>query len=281
MADALASGASVLRDVGVQVPLRPQVKWAGKPNDRRPETRWVSGLSAWLSQYQAHVPAVPISRSVFYDSGNEGEEMPDPSTGDEDAERRETPTSRGAVRWQEPGVTTPRPPTVAESRARDKARRTREAERRLVEVQAQKAEERRRTRNKVLMGSVVVAGIAAVVAVGYAVIDRDDDVEATCVQDGSNVVAPEEYCERGTASSSGGGGVFIYAGSPYRYYYGGRNQGIGTIASGGNVELPRGTRAKTSSGSTITKSDGSGSVSRSPSVSRGGFGSSSSGSSGS
>ncbi|MFA4081534.1 hypothetical protein [Mycobacteroides salmoniphilum] len=184
------------------------------------------------------------------------------------------------MRWQEPGVTTPRPPTVAESRARDKARRTREAERRLAEVQAQKAEERRRTRNKVLMGSVVVAGIAAVVAVGYAVIDRDDDVEATCVQDGSNVVAPEEYCERGTASSAGGG-IFIYAGSPYRYYYGGRNQGIGTIASGGNVELPRGTRAKTSSGSTITKSDGSGSVSRSPSVSRGGFGSSSSGSSGS
>ncbi len=213
-------------------------------------------------------------------SGNEGEEMPDSSLGDEDADRPETPRGRGSVRWQEPGTTTPRPPTVAESRARDKARRTREAERRLAEVQAQKAEERRRTRNHVLMGSVVVAGIAAVVAVGYAVIDRDNEVEATCVQDGSNVVAPEEYCERGTASSSGGG-VFIYAGSPYRYYYGGRNQGIGTIASGGNLELPRGTRAKTSSGTTLTKSDGSGSVSRSPSVSRGGFGSSSSGSSGS
>ena len=205
--------------------------------------------------------------------------MPDSSLGDEESEHREPPPVRGAVRWQEPGITLPRPPTVAESRARDKARRTREAERRLAEVQAQKAEERRRTRNHVLMGSMVVAGIAAVVAVGYAVIDRDDDIEATCVQDGSNVVAPEEYCERGTASSSGG--VFIYAGSPYRYYYGGPNRGIGTIATGGSVELPRGTRAKTSSGTTLTKSDNSGSVSRSPSVSRGGFGSSSSGSSGS
>lgn len=205
--------------------------------------------------------------------------MPDSSVGDEEFEHREPPPVRGAVRWQEPGITLPRPPTVAESRARDKARRTREAQRRLAEVQAQKAEERRRTRNHVLMGSMVVAGIAAVVAVGYAVIDRDDDIEATCVQDGSNVVAPEEYCERGTASSSGG--VFIYAGSPYRYYYGGHNRGIGTIATGGSVELPRGTRAKTSSGTTLTKSDNSGSISRSPSVSRGGFGSSSSGSSGS
>ncbi|ALR10156.1 hypothetical protein BST43_19280 [Mycobacteroides saopaulense] len=205
--------------------------------------------------------------------------MPDPYSHGDEAGQREAQQTWGAIRWQEPGITTPRPPTVAESRARDKARRAREAERRLAEVQAQKAEERRRTRNNVLMGSVVVAGIAAVVAVGYAVIDRDDDIEATCVQDGSNVVAPEEYCERGTQSSSGG--VFIYAGSPYRYYYGGRNQGIGTIATGGTLELPKGTTARTGSGTKITKSDGSGSVSRSPSVSRGGFGSSSSGSSGS
>lgn len=230
-------------------------------------------------RHKVVVPLYGLTKCVFYASGIKGEEMPDQSTGDEDADRREAQQRRGATRWQEPGATTPRPPTVAESRARDKARRTREAEEKLAEVQAQKAEERRRTRNKVLMGSVVVAGIAAIVAVGYAVIDRDDDVEATCVQDGSNVVAPEEYCERGVASSSGG--MFIYAGSPYRYYYGGRSQGIGTIASGGTLELPRGTTARTSSGSRITKSDNSGSVSRSPSVSRGGFGSSSSGSSGS
>ncbi len=204
--------------------------------------------------------------------------MPDPSVGDDDAGQHEPQPGRGAVRWQEPGVTKPRPPTVAEARARDKARRAREAEQRLAEVQAEKAEERRRTRKNVLMGSAVVAGIAAVVAVGYAVIDRDDDVEATCVQQGSNVVAPEEYCERGTPSS---GGMFIYAGSPYQYYYGGQNRGIGTTATGGSLELPRGTTAKTSSGTRISKSDGSGSVSRSPSVSRGGFGSSSSGSSGS
>lgn len=44
MADALASGASVLRDVGVQVPLRPQVVWAGKPNDKGRRPYGVSGL---------------------------------------------------------------------------------------------------------------------------------------------------------------------------------------------------------------------------------------------
>lgn len=197
--------------------------------------------------------------------------MPDPLSDGPDAGRSDAPPGRGALRWQEPGITLPRPPTVAEARARDKARRTREAAQKLAEVQAEKAEERRRTRKKVLMGS-------AVVAVGYAVIDRDDDVEATCVQQGSNVVAPEEYCERGTPSS---GGTFIYAGSPYQYYYGGQNRGIGTVATGGSLELPRGTTARTSSGTRISKSDGSGSVSRSPSVSRGGFGSSSSGSSGS
>lgn len=91
--------------------------------------------------------------------------MPDPLLDGPDAGRPDAPPGRGALRWQEPGITLPRPPTVAEARARDKARRTREAAQKLAEVQAEKAEERRRTRKKVLMGSAVVAGIAAVVAV--------------------------------------------------------------------------------------------------------------------
>jgi uncharacterized protein YgiB involved in biofilm formation len=77
-------------------------------------------------------------------------------------------------------------------------------------------------------------------------------------------VVPDSYCANGY--SSGGGGMFIYAGSPYRYYYGGNNTGVGSIARGGTIELPKGTTGKTKSGSTI---------------SRGGFGSSKSGSSGS
>ena len=36
MADALASGASVLRDVGVQVPLRPQCDLSGDPGQTEP-----------------------------------------------------------------------------------------------------------------------------------------------------------------------------------------------------------------------------------------------------
>ncbi|MGH3724620.1 MAG: hypothetical protein ACRDUS_10920 [Mycobacterium sp.] len=184
---------------------------------------------------------------------------------------------RGNIRWQEPGVTEPRPPTVAEARARDKAQRARELERRLAEVQARKADDRRRVRGKVLMGSAAVVGVAALVAVGYAVLDRDE-VQATCVKDGSNAVAPDEYCAQGTSSS---GGMFIYAGSSYRYYYGGTNHGVGSIASGGSLQLPKGSTARTGSGTSITKSRGSDGRSGSSSVSRGGFGSSSSGSSGS
>ena len=57
MADALASGASVLRDVGVQVPLRPQsavprtggvevTSWIQRQHDNRLEAEYVSGLAA-------------------------------------------------------------------------------------------------------------------------------------------------------------------------------------------------------------------------------------------
>ena len=58
---------------------------------------------------------------------------------------------------------------------------------------------------------------------------------------------------------------------PYRYYYGGTNGGIGTIARGGTLELPKNAVGRTPSGSTITRGKGSG-----VSITRGGFGSGSS-----
>ena len=88
------------------------------------------------------------------------------------------------------------------------------------------------------------------------------DVTASCV-DENNVVVPDDYCGRGTP---GIGGIFIWAGMPYRYYYGGSTGGVGTRATGGTLTQPSGTIAKTKSGS---------------SISRGGFGSSNAGSSGS
>jgi hypothetical protein len=111
------------------------------------------------------------------------------------------------------------------------------------------------------MGAVAVVGVVAVVALGYQMSKSDRDVTASCV-DENNVVVPDSYCASG---SPGIGGIFIWAGAPYRYYYGGSTGGVGTRATGGTLTQPSGTIAKTKSGSSIT---------------RGGFGSSSAGSSG-
>lgn len=172
-------------------------------------------------------------------------------------------STRGSIRWQDPGTARPRPPTVAEARQRDKAKKAREAAELFAEEQEQQREQRAGTRRKVLMGSVAVVGLVGAVALGYQLFNDDDEVAATCVRDGTNEVVSDQYCSTG---SPGAGGMFIFAGSPYRYYYGGNNGGVGTTARGGTLELPKGTVGKTSSGS---------------SISRGGFGSSSAGSSGS
>jgi len=181
----------------------------------------------------------------------------------------------GSIRWQDPTTSRPRQPTVAEARHRDKTRKAREAAERWAAEQERQSELRAASRRKVLMGSVAAVGLVGAVALGYSVLNDDDEVAATCVRDGTNQVVDESYCSSG---SSGSGGVFIYAGSPYRYYYGGNNAGIGSTATGGTIELPKGATGRTSSGSYVSRGGGSGD---SVSVSRGGFGSSSHGSSGS
>ncbi|GCA98650.1 hypothetical protein NCCNTM_22850 [Mycolicibacterium sp. NCC-Tsukiji] len=181
------------------------------------------------------------------------------------------PEPQGSVRWQDPATAKPRQPTIAEARARDKAQKAREAEEEIERVKAEKARKRAATGKKVLIGSAVGVGVVAVVAAGYAIFHRDDQISASCVKDGSNEVVPDSYCSSGT--NYGGGSTFLYMGSPYRYYYGGSNSGVGSIAHGGTLTLPKGTTATTKSGTSISKSGSS--------VSRGGFGSSSHGSSGS
>ena len=171
------------------------------------------------------------------------------------------PPIRGTIRSQEVGVTRPRPATVAEARARDKARKAREIAEQFAAEQAASAQRRRDQNKKTLMGAVAVVGVVAVVALGYQMSKTDRDITATCV-DENNVVVSDSYCGSGTP---GIGGIFIWAGAPYRYYYGGTSGGVGTRATGGTLTQPSGTIAKTKSGS---------------SISRGGFGSSSVGSAG-
>jgi hypothetical protein len=185
---------------------------------------------------------------------------------------------RGSVRWQDASNSRPRQPTVAEARQRDRARKAREAAARFAEEQERQSEQRAASRRKVLMGSVAAVGLVGAVALGYSLLSGDDEVAATCVREGTNEVVSDDYCATG---SEGSGGVFIYAGSPYRYYYGGSNAGVGSRASGGTIELPKGTVGRTSSGSSISRGGGSGGSDSGSSISRGGFGSSSHSSSGS
>lgn len=179
----------------------------------------------------------------------------------DDASSAAAPTTRGTIREQQPGVTRPRPPTVAEARAREKARKARDVAEKFAAEQAANAEDRRRKNRKTLMGAVAVVGVVGVVALGYQAFKAGPEVTASCVDENS-VVVSDSYCGSGTP---GMGGVLIFAGAPYRYYYGGATGGVGSVATGGTLTQPRGTIAKTKSGS---------------SISRGGFGSSSVGSAG-
>ncbi|MGW6427410.1 hypothetical protein ACWF82_32465 [Nocardia sp. NPDC055053] len=175
---------------------------------------------------------------------------------------------------QEPGVTQPRPPTVGEARARDKARKQAEQAQRAA---AEAAEAKRRTRKRVMIGGVAIVGVAALVGGGYLAyraVTAPDQVTASCVQidqNGNEVVVPDDNCGEGKSNfrsdtSHGGGGSLILLGWPqYRYHYGGTPT-IGKPPVGGSSVKPRNATITTKSGTTIQ---------------RGGLGSKSTGGSGS
>ncbi|MEV0245934.1 hypothetical protein AB0H76_05010 [Nocardia sp. NPDC050712] len=181
----------------------------------------------------------------------------------------------GRIQRQEPGRTQPRPPTVAESRARDKARKQADEQRRAAEA-AEAA--KKKTRKRVLIGSVAIVGVAGLVGGGYLAyraVNKPDQVTASCVQidqSGKEVVVPDDKCGPGRQNFSdndnwhgGLGGLIILGGWPqYRYYYGGTPT-IGQTPAGGSTVKPKGAEIKTKSGTTVqrgglgSKSSGGGS----------------------
>ena len=173
-------------------------------------------------------------------------------------------------------TTAPREPTLAERRAREQAaRRAEEEERRQIEEQ----ERSRKKRKRVLIGAGATVGVVALIAVGYAVAQPEEEVQAQCVDD-QGVVVDDNNCVTPAASTTnyygGGGGFFpIFIGGggrQYHYNYGGTGV-IGQHVQGGTTTVPKeGTRVTTPSGKV---------VSGSASVSRGGLGVSGNGSSGS
>ncbi|MFC9898251.1 hypothetical protein ACFVMC_31565 [Nocardia sp. NPDC127579] len=172
----------------------------------------------------------------------------------------ETPRP-GSIARQEAGVTQPRPPTVAEARARDKARKRAEAQAAAAEV-AEAA--KKKTRKRVLIGSVAIVGVAGLVGGGYLAYraaTKPDQVNAACVQidqNGKEVVVPDDKCgpgKQGFRDEDGwhGGGLILLGGWPqYRYYYGGTPT-IGQPPTGGSTVKPKGATIKTKSGTVIQR----------------------------
>lgn len=174
------------------------------------------------------------------------------------------PRRRGSIRQQDEN-TTPREPTLAERRARARAASLERVERRRREEEEQRlADEavgRKRRNRRILVGAGVTVGVVALIAVGYAAAQPDDEVDAHCV-DESGVVVDDSNCATPapTGNYHGGGGfgffpIFIGAGGrQYHYNYGGTGT-IGQTVSGGTTTVPRdGTRVRTPSGSsTITR----------------------------
>lgn len=183
------------------------------------------------------------------------------------------PPRQGSVQRQEPGITQPRPPTVAEARARDKARKRAEAAQRAA---AAAEEAKKRGRKRVMIGGAAIVGVAALVGGGYLAyraITAPDKVTASCVktENGQEIVVEDSYCGEGRPGFVGDGGphvspgLIILGGGPqYRYYYGGTPT-IGKPPTGGTTVKPKSAEIKTKSGTTVqrgglgSKSTGSGS----------------------
>ena len=89
-------------------------------------------------------------------------------------------------------------------------------------------------------------GVVALIAVGYAAAQPDEEIEAHCVDD-SGVVVDDSNCAvpaENTTATGGGGGfaffpIFLGAGGrQYHYNYGGTGT-IGQPVSGGTTTVPR------------------------------------------
>ncbi|GGM48068.1 hypothetical protein GCM10012275_18920 [Longimycelium tulufanense] len=155
------------------------------------------------------------------------------------------------MQFQDPGTTRPRPPTLAEQKARQRAE-AREREQQQAELA--RAEHRAKIRRRVLIGSGVTVGVVALIAISYAA-TRPQQVTAHCVQQDGTVV-DDQYCDESYVRSHGGhvggGIIFLPGGGQYYYNYGGTGR-VGDKISGGSTVKPQGAEVKTQSGKTIQR----------------------------
>jgi hypothetical protein len=172
-----------------------------------------------------------------------------------------TPRRAGRIRQQDEN-TTPREPTLAERRARERAERRRREE---AERAAEEEAAGRKKRKRILVGAGVTVGVVALIAVGYAVAQPEEEIQANCV-DENGVIVDDSNCATPAPNGTyaGGGGfaffpIFLGAGGrQYHYNYGGTGT-IGQTVSGGTTTVPKdGTPVRTSSGSSTVSRGGLG-----------------------
>jgi hypothetical protein len=183
-------------------------------------------------------------------------DSPPPYVPAEQQPPRQPANPRGQIRQQQPGVTQPRSPSLAEQRARAQAERE--------QVEAAMAAEaelarKKKLRKRLLIGGGVTVGVVALVAVGYAALSPSN-VTATCVTNDDVVVQDDNFCDESYATSHGGhvsnGFIFLPIGNggynQYRYNYGGTGV-VGQKISGGTTVMPPKANITTRSGSTVQR----------------------------
>lgn len=188
--------------------------------------------------------------------------LPEPDLGafgEQEPEQEPEQGQHGTMRFQDRESTRPRPPTLAEQRARQQAEKDQAEHAR----QAAAARERAAQRKRLLIGGGVTVGVVALIAGAY-LASRPDEVTAQCtVASGqnANTVVAEQNCDPNYATAHGGyvsnGFVFVplltggYG--QYRYYYGGPTTHIGQRVSGGSFTRPDNATIHTNSGKTIQR----------------------------
>ncbi|WP_233626572.1 MULTISPECIES: hypothetical protein [unclassified Saccharopolyspora] len=210
------------------------------------------------------------------------------TNGDEPTEQVHAP--RGRVRQQDAETATPREPTLSEQRARVAAEKRREEQ---EQRELDEAERKTQKRRRVMVGGGVTVGVVALVSAFYsgaAYSEQKNAVEQYCAaadqQPGQTTVERPELCNEDYVRSQGGyptGGGMMFMpiffpgtstpipGQGHSYRYGYTQPGTSAPPVGGTVNSPNFNKP---SGATVK--DGKGTT-----VSRGGFGINSKGTSGS
>src|SRR3954468_19293602 len=112
----------------------------------------------------------------------------------------------GRMRFQD-GSTTPREPTLAERRARERAAEEERERLEQEEADAAALARKKKIRKRVLIGGGVTVGLVGIIAAGYALSSPSQEVTARCTDD-SGVVVDDQYCNTNSAYFAGNGGYY-------------------------------------------------------------------------